>query len=62
MYFPEFIALSLFTSISKYHSYGIFKYYHEKNENFYFGYNIDQIIYLENIPKNAIFPKFYLKI
>lgn len=57
MYFPESIAFRLFTSISKYHSYGICKYCHEKNEEFSFSYNIDQIIYLENIQKKCNFSK-----
>ena len=54
-YFPESFALSLFTAVTKSHSYGICKFCHQENEDFSFTYFIDQILYLDNIPKKCNF-------
>ena len=50
-YFPESNVFKLFTGITKNHSTGFCKNCKEYNEEITFNYFIDQIIYLEHIPK-----------
>ena len=53
--FPESLAFSLFTIISKAHSYGKFNYCNEIIEDYTFSYNIDQILYLDKCRKRVNF-------
>ena len=48
-FFPESMALKLFSGLSKSHSFGICKFCKESIEDFSFSYFIDQNVYLDNI-------------
>ena len=56
-YFPECMALRLFSGISKSHSYGKCKECQRNIFDYSFSYFIDQNIYLDNIPENCYFSK-----
>ena len=53
--FPESMSLSLFSIILENHSYGKCCYCYENIENYFFSYNIDQIIYLDKCRKREQF-------
>ncbi len=48
-FFPESMALKIFSGLTKSHSFGLCNYCKEPIENFSFSYFIDQNIYLDNI-------------
>ena len=48
-FFPESMALKLFSGLTKSHSFGLCNYCKEPIEDFSFSYFIDQNIYLDNI-------------
>jgi ubiquitin C-terminal hydrolase len=56
-YFPECMALKLFSGISKSHSYGKCQLCSKYIEEYSFSYFIDQNIYLDNIPNNIDFSR-----
>lgn len=56
-FFPECMALKLFSGISKSHSYGKCQLCNKYIEEYSFSYFIDQNIYLDNIPDNIDFSR-----